>query len=254
MTKKIEIIGLETIPEILPGDDIAEIILRSCKIEKVPILDNDIIVITSKIISKAEGRIIDLKKIIPSEKALKLSVITKKDPRLVELILRESDKILKALPGHIITLTKNGLVCANAGIDRSNVAGSSEIVILLPKDPDRSARIIGKKLENMTGKKIGIVITDTYGRPFRNGQVDMAIGVYNVCLYKDYRGTLDLKGYRLRIKKIALIDEIAAAAELVKGNGAEGIPIAIIRGLEWKNCRESQINKLYMKEERWFFK
>ncbi len=254
MAHKIEIIGIEKIPEVQPGDSLADIIIQGCKEENIELQNGDIIVITSKIVSKAEGRIINLNNIIPSEKALKISVITKKDPRLVELILRESNKILKALPRHIITLTRGGLVCANAGIDRSNVAGSKDVVILLPRDPDTSARKIGERICQITGKDIGVVITDTYGRPFRNGQIDMAIGVFKICPFKDYRGTYDLKGYKLRVKKIALLDEIASAAELVKGNGAEGIPVAIIRGLKWNKCKNVSINELYMKEERWFFK
>jgi len=254
MPRRIKIIGLETIPEIKPGDNLARIIVEACKREKVSIDDNDIIVVTSKIVSKSEGRIVDLRKISPSERAIKLSKVTGKDPRLVELILRESDKVIKSVPHHIIVSTRGGLICANAGIDRSNVAGMKDIVVLLPKDPSYSARKIGKEIEKLTGKNIGLVITDTYGRPLRNGQVDMAIGTYKVCIFKDYRGKLDLKKYKMRIKKIAFVDEIAAAAELVKGNGAEGIPVAIIKGLEWETCTDASIDELYMPEKKWLFR
>ncbi|MEM2744877.1 MAG: coenzyme F420-0:L-glutamate ligase, partial [Nitrososphaerota archaeon] len=151
MTKEIRIIGLTNMPLIKKGDDIAKIIIENIKKEGLCIEEGDIIVISQKIISKAEGRIINLKKIKPSEKAIKIAEITNKDPRLVEIILKESRKIIKACPGHLIVKTKQGIVCANAGVDRSNVAGKEDIVTLLPKNPDYSANKIRKKIEKIYG-------------------------------------------------------------------------------------------------------
>ncbi len=253
MPVKVAIYGLETIPKIRRGDDIGEKIVEAALKEKVGIEEGDIIVVSSKIVSKSEGRIIDLKEITPNEEARRVAAKVAKDPRLVELILRESKKVIKAEKGHLIVKTRWGFTCANAGIDRSNVRGDADVVILLPENPDLSARKIRLKVEKLTGKNVSVVITDTYGRPLREGQVDMAIGSAGICPFKDYRGKKDLEGYVLKAKLIALLDEIAAAAELVKGNGAEGIPVAIIRGLKYDKCKETDTRILAMKEEKWLF-
>ncbi len=253
MVGKIEILGLENFPIIKPGDDLAEIIVKVAKDNGIEIEDGDIIVVSQKIVSKAEGRIVDLSKIEPSEKAKIIAQISGKDPRFVELILRESEEVIKCCKGHVIVRTKHGIVCANAGVDRSNVAGSPNIVTLLPEDPDKSADNIRRKIEEITGKKVAVIITDTYGRPLRNGHINMAIGASGIKLFRDYRGKKDLFGYVLRVKRIALADEIAAAAELVMGNGDEGIPVAIIRGLNYERGFESA-KELNMNEDRWLFK
>ncbi|MEM1575302.1 MAG: coenzyme F420-0:L-glutamate ligase [Nitrososphaerota archaeon] len=257
MTKEIRIIGLTNMPLIKKGDDIAKIIIENIKKEGLCIEEGDIIVISQKIISKAEGRIINLKKIKPSEKAIKIAEITNKDPRLVEIILKESRKIIKACPGHLIVKTKQGIVCANAGVDRSNVAGKEDIVTLLPKNPDYSANKIRKKIEKIYGKKIGVVISDTYGRPLRNGHINMAIGLSGIKPFKDYRGKKDIFGYELKIKNIAIVDEIASAAELIMGQAKERIPVVIIKGLDKKLLQRKgkvSANDLNMSEEKWLFK
>lgn len=254
--KKIEIIGLEGIPEIKPGDDIAEIILNTLKENGLNVQNHDIFVISQKIISKSEGRIIELDKIKPSEEAFRIAQITEKDPRFVELVLRESKRIIKLARGHLIVETKHGIVCANAGIDKSNVGGndlSIERVVLLPEDPDESARKIRKKIEEMTGKKIGVIISDTYGRMLREGQINYAIGASGVRIFRDYRGKKDRHGYILQVKNIAEAEEIASAAELVMGNADEGIPVALIRGLETIDQEESA-KALNMPEDKWLFK
>ncbi|MEM3630394.1 MAG: coenzyme F420-0:L-glutamate ligase [Nitrososphaerota archaeon] len=257
MTKEIKLIGLTNIPLIKKGDDIAKIIMNNIEKEKVIIEEGDIIVISQKIISKAEGRIINLKRIKPSKKAIKIAEITNKDPRLVEIILKESKKIIKACPGHLIVKTKQGIVCANAGVDRSNVAGKEDIVTLLPKNPDYSANKIRKKIEKIYGKKIGVVISDTYGRPLRNGHINMAIGLSGIKPFKDYRGKKDIFGYELKIKNIAIADEIASAAELVMGQAKERIPVVIIKGLDKKLLQRKgrvSANDLNMPKEKWLFK
>ncbi|MDT7864585.1 MAG: coenzyme F420-0:L-glutamate ligase [Thermoproteota archaeon] len=251
--KKIEIIGIEGLPEIKENDDLVGIILDKIKSENIELQDNDIIVISQKIISKWEGRIVNLNNVIPSQKAIILSKITQKDPRFVELVLRESKRIVKATAGHLIVETKHGIVCANAGIDRSNVKGG-EYVTLLPEDPDKSARIIRNEIEKKTGKKVGIIISDTYGRPLREGQINLAIGASGVKIFKDYRGKADRAGYILQVKNIAIADELASAAELVMGQGDEGIPVAIIRGLNILTNEDEDASKLNMPYEKWLFK
>ncbi len=251
--KKIEIIGIEGLPEIKENDDLVGIILDKIKSENIELQDNDIIVISQKIISKWEGRIVNLNNVIPSQKAIILSKITQKDPRFVELVLRESKRIVKATAGHLIVETKHGIVCANAGIDRSNVKGG-EYVTLLPEDPNKSARIIRNEIEKKTGKKIGIIISDTYGRPLREGQINLAIGASGVKIFKDYRGKADRAGYILQVKNIAIADELASAAELVMGQGDEGIPVAIIRGLNILTNEDEDASKLNMPYEKWLFK
>jgi len=250
---RIEIIGLKGVPEIKPGDDLARIIVETAEQNNVKIEDGDVIVVKSKIISKAEGRIVDLEKVEPSEKAREIAKITGKDPRLVELVLKESAEVVKAVKGHLIVKTHQGIICANAGIDRSNVAGSRDIVLLLPEDPDASACRLREEIHRLTGKNVAIIITDTYGRPLRNGQVDMAIGLCGMKPFRDYRGQPDMKGYILRVKRIAVADEVAAASELVTGNGAEGIPIAIIKGLKFEEGEEPA-KLINMPKERWLFR
>ncbi|RLE93637.1 MAG: coenzyme F420-0:L-glutamate ligase [Thermoprotei archaeon] len=254
MPIEVKIIGLENFPLVREGDDLGLLIVETAKKNNVEIADGDIIVVSSKIVSKAEGRVVKLSEIVPSEKALKIAEITGKDPRLVEVILRESIKVVKAVRGHLIVTTKHGLVCANAGVDKSNVAGTSEIVALLPENPDESARKIRKRIRELTGKNVAVIITDTYGRPLREGHINMAIGAAGIEVFKDYRGTEDLFGYILRVKRIAIADEIASAAELVMGNGAEGIPVAVIKGLKYKASDKASARELNMPENKWLFK
>lgn len=234
MTVKIELIGLSSIPEVKAGDDVAKLIYEAAVREGVGIREGDIIVITHKIVSKANGLIVDLRKITPSEKALEIAEITGKDPRFVEVILREAKRILDVRPPFIITETHFGHICLNAGVDRSNVAGSEEICALLPRDPDEEARKIREKLMELTGlKKIAVIISDTYSRPHRYAQIDMAIGISGLNPIVDYKGRMDAYGYQLRFKMQAVGDELAAAAELAIGQTVERIPVVIIRGYNW---------------------
>ncbi|MEM1546457.1 MAG: coenzyme F420-0:L-glutamate ligase [Candidatus Methanomethylicia archaeon] len=254
MARALRIIGLETIPNIKPGDDIADLIVKSCIQEGINIDDGDVIVVAQKIVSKAEGRILDINSLRPSDEALKLSEVTGKDARFIEAVLMESREVVKASPGHLITITRHGITCANAGIDRSNVSGLENIVTLLPINPDVSAEKIRRKIKVLTGRNVAVVISDTYGRPLRNGQINVAIGLSGINPFKDYRGMKDLAGYTLHIKNIALADEIASAAELVMGQAQEKIPVAIVKGLKIKIENNHTAEKLNMDKEKWLFK
>jgi coenzyme F420-0:L-glutamate ligase/coenzyme F420-1:gamma-L-glutamate ligase len=225
------IIGLKGIPEIKKGDDIAEIIYSTLKKQNMDLQDKDIIVITQKIVSKSEGRIIDLSKIKPSRLALRLAKTNKKDPRIIEVILRESKSILRLKNGKIISETKHGFVCANAGVDKSNIEGEN-FVSVLPKNPDKSAMRIREKLIKLTGKNLAVIISDTFGRPWRVGQVNVAIGIAGLKPIKDYRGKKDMFNQELKVTMMAIADELASAAELVM-NKSDGVPVAIIRGYDY---------------------
>jgi len=194
--------------------------------------DGDVLVLCQKIVSKAEGRMISLDEVIPSEEALSLADETSKNPRLVELILREARKVLRARPNLIIAEHRLGWICANAGIDRSNVAqpGDDGVVLLLPVDPDRSAQEIRERLVDISGAQIAVIINDTHGRPFRNGAVGVAIGVAGLAPLTDLRGQPDLFGYQLQTSILGTADEIAAAASLLMGQADEGRPAILVRG------------------------
>lgn len=229
--KPISIIGLSGFPSVKHGDDLARLIIKTAQRQGVSIDNGDVLVVAQKIVSKAEGRVFQLKDVKPSEKAKKLAETTLKEPNFVELVLRSACKIVKASPDTLIVETENGLVCINAGIDKSNVEGEGAYA-LLPKDADESAKRIRRKIMELTGKDVAVIISDTYSRPFRKGQVEFAIGIAGVNPFKDYRGQKDLYNYVLKVKNIALVDEIAAAAELVMGQGSEGIPVAVIKNLD----------------------
>ena len=233
LQKKIEIIPVQIQKEINISDDIHQIILDSVYQINEKIHEDDILVIAQKIISKSENRYVNLDEVTISKEAKKLSENIKKDLRLLELILRESTSIIRQRNDLLIVETKNGFVCANAGIDRSNVSKEENIVLLLPKDPDRSAREIQEKIVKKTGKNIGVIISDTFGRPFRNGQVNVAIGIAGINPLKSYIGTKDIFGKTLRVTEIAIADEIASAAELVMEKSNK-IPVAIIRGYKFE--------------------
>jgi len=230
LAKKINIIGLDEIPLIRQGDNLSKIIVETMKKEKVPIDDGDIIVIAQKIVSKAEGRTVKLRDVVPSEKAKKIALQTLKDPRLVELILEETKEIVKATSEIFIVENKKGIICINAGVDKSNVFGN-DAYTLLPEDSDKSARELLSEIVKLTGKKVAVVICDTYSRPFRRGQVGFTIGIAGINPFIDYRGQKDLFNYTLKVKNTAIADEIASAAELVMGQGKEAIPVAIVKNL-----------------------
>jgi coenzyme F420-0:L-glutamate ligase/coenzyme F420-1:gamma-L-glutamate ligase len=239
---KIEIIPILIRDDIKKGDDIAHLIIKSIKDKNESLQENDVVIITHKIISKAEGRTTDLRNIVPSEVSKKISSNTGKDPRLVELIISQSNEIVKIERDIIITETKHGFVCANAGIDTSNVGKLSDHVLLLPDDPDESARSIRNDLNAKTGVNVGIIISDTFGRPFRKGQVNIAIGVAGIDPIKSYIGKRDMYGKILRVTEIAIADEITSAAELVMGKSSR-VPVSIVRGYDF-SFNDSSISKV----------
>ena len=226
------------------GDDIAGLIIKSISEKNESLRENDVVVITHKIISKAEGKIIDLSKIVPSEESNKISSDTGKDPSLIELIISQSNEIIKIERDIIITETKHGFVCANAGIDASNVGNLSNHVVLLPDNPDESARKIRNDIKSRTNMNVSVIISDTFGRPFRKGQVNIAIGIAGIDPIKSYIGKTDMYGNTLRVTEIAIADEIASAAELVMGKSSR-IPVAIVRGYNYMSGDgDSSISKI----------
>lgn len=227
--RRIEVIGLEGLGEVSLGDSIAQLICQACSREGLSLSEGDILVVAHKIVSKAEGQIIRLDAIQPSPRALELSRKLGKDPRLVEIILRESRRIIKTGRGTIIVETHHGFICANGGVDQSNV-GSGQVA-LLPREPDHSAEEIRKEVQKVSSVAPGVIISDSFGRPWRLGTTDIAVGVAGVKPLKDYRGQRDAYGYELKASLSAVADEIAAAAELVMGK-KDGVPVALLRGCD----------------------
>ena len=219
--------------------------------------DNDILVIAQKIVSKAEGRAVNLARVIPSTRAVELARETEKDARLVELILQESNEVIRTRLGTIIVEHKLGFVCANAGIDHSNVAGvgnaTEEWVLLLPAEPERSAQAIRQEIETRTRKRIGILIIDSHGRAWRNGTVGIAIGIAGLPGLQDLRGEPDLFGFTLRITQVGVADELAAAASLVMGQASEGIPVVHVRGFPYP-LREASLQELIRPKDQDLFR
>lgn len=228
---------LPDIPSIQAGDDLPKIIFEAIQNCGLELENGDILVIAQKIVSKAEGRIVNLTTIEPSKEARELAVYVEKRPELVELILRESREVLRARPGTLIVEHKCGFVCANAGIDHSNVMGAwgnpQDWVLLLPEDPDLSAEQIRSGLESRSAKKLGVLIIDSHGRAWRNGIVGATIGVANVPALVDMRGKPDLYDYSLKVTTIAAADELAAGASLMMGQAAEGTPVVLAKGFPY---------------------
>ncbi len=243
MKPRIEIIPIPVVPDIKAGDNLDIIILESMNNANEFLSEGDIVVVAQKVISKAEGRLIDLKLVNPSEKSLQIAKQNDKDPRLIELILNESVDILRLARGILIVETKRGLICANAGVDQSNVEKSNDYAALLPDDADLSARELRHSLKRKTGIDVAVVITDTFGRPFREGQINVAIGIAGIQPIKSYIGTLDMYGKKLKVTEIAVVDEIASAAELQMGK-SERIPVVIIRGYVYQMVETSSLSQL----------
>lgn len=215
------IIPIQRLPEVYPGDDLGKIL--ACDFEP-----GDVLVVTQKIVSKAEGLFVNLADVVPGEEALHVAELTRKDPRLVELVLRESTSIVRAVPHVLITRHHSGCVMANSGIDQSNIGeGQAERVLLFPRDPDGCAA----RISNAVG--VAVVISDSFGRPWRYGVTNIAIGAAGLPSLIDQRGSFDRNGRRMEVTQIALADQIASAAGLAMGEGSEGIPAVIVRGLSW---------------------
>jgi coenzyme F420-0:L-glutamate ligase/coenzyme F420-1:gamma-L-glutamate ligase len=249
--------SLNNIPLIRRDDNLADIVLKSLQETGLELQDEDILVFAQKIVSKAEGRKVNLATVSPSPRAIELAQQTEKDPRIVELMLQESNEVLRTRVGTIIVEHKLGFVCANAGIDHSNVAGAGnsteEWVLLLPEDPDQSCTLLRNQIESKTGKHIGVVIIDSHGRAWRNGTVGVAIGMSGVPGIIDKRGDKDLFGYTLRITIIGVADELAAAASLVMGQASEGRPVVHVRGFPYP-LQEGSLKELLRPKEQDMFR
>jgi coenzyme F420-0:L-glutamate ligase / coenzyme F420-1:gamma-L-glutamate ligase len=232
MVRRMMLTALEGMPSVMPGDDLAVLVVEACKRLDLVLEDSDVIVLAQKIVSKTEGRSVALRDVVPSRRARELAEVAQKDPRVVELILRESISMLRCRPGLIIVEHRSGLVMANAGIDASNVdaADGDERVLLLPEDADRSAAALRDTFKSRLGRDIGIVINDSFGRAWRNGTIGTAIGVAGPPGLWDMRGLPDRNGRVLKATEVGIADELAAAASLLMGQGSEGLPAVHVRG------------------------
>ncbi|RLG32296.1 coenzyme F420-0:L-glutamate ligase [Methanosarcinales archaeon] len=242
----LEITGIDGLPEIKEGDDLTSLFFSALKEKRMTLEDHDAIVFTSKIISKSEGRVVDFSDVKVSEEAERIAKETEKDPKIVQLILNEAKEIVRMMKNHIIVETKHGFVCANAGVDESNVEEGK--AVLLPKDPQKSAEWLKKEIEAGSGKEISVLISDSFGRAFRDGVTGACIGVSGIPALLDRRGEVDRFGKIAKITKEAIADEICAAANLVMGEFKEGMPIVLVRGLKLERS-ESNIKEILFKKK-----
>lgn len=245
------------IPLIKPGDDLAGILIQTIRESDIAPQDGDIWILAQKIVSKAENRLMNINQVVPSSKAFEIANKTRKDPRFVELVLRESSEVLRQKPGVLIVEHKKGFVCANAGVDHSNVdpdgGNEEDWYLLLPEDPDQSAANIRAKLENAWKCKFGVLIIDSHGRAWRNGTVGVAIGISGLPGLVDLRGKPDIFGYKLQITRVGAADELAAAASLVMGQADERKPVVIARGFPY-GLREGMLDELIRPKEEDLFR
>ena len=230
-SERIEVIGLTGLPEITSGDDLAELVLEACRRDGLQLVDGDVVVVTQKVVSKQEGCVVALSSVEPSHVAAAFATHADKDPRLVELALREAKRVVRMDRGVLITETRHGFVCANSGVDASNV-GSPDAATTLPLEPDASAERLRRAIHGATGAGIAVIISDTFGRPWREGVVNVAIGIAGLNPLNDYRGQTDADGRSLASTVISVADELAGAAELVMGK-LDRIPAAVVRGFEF---------------------
>jgi coenzyme F420-0:L-glutamate ligase / coenzyme F420-1:gamma-L-glutamate ligase len=240
---ELRVVPLRGLPEVEEGANLAALVAGAIALE-----DDDVVVLAQKVVSKAEGRVVRLAEIEPSAHARELAA--EEDPRRLEVILRESARIVRSRPPLVIAETRHGFVCASAGVDASNTPASGTLV-LLPEDPDASASCIRSRLHELTGRTVGVLVTDSFGRPWRQGTTDVAIGAAGVPVLRDLRGESDHTGYELHATTIAVADEIAGAAELVMGK-LDGIPGAVVRGLHLRG--DGRARELVMPRERDLFR
>jgi coenzyme F420-0:L-glutamate ligase/coenzyme F420-1:gamma-L-glutamate ligase len=240
----LRIIPVGGLPEIREGDDLAELVTSKVELE-----DGDVLVLAQKIVSKSEGRIVDLETVDPSERAREIAG-DDEDPRRIEVILREAARVVRVRPPLVIAETRHGFICASAGVDSSN-APAANTLVLLPEDPDASAQRARARVHELTGRTVAVLITDSFGRPWRQGTIDVALGAAGLEVMRDLRGTRDSVGYELHATMIATADEIASAAELVMGK-VDGIPAAVVRGLEVAGTGSAR--DLVIPEERDLFR
>jgi len=247
-----EIFSLECFPIIKQNDNITQEILTSLKKNNLEIKKGDIIIIAQSIISRAEGRLIKLDEITPSDFAIEIAKQSKKDPRHVEMILKEAKNICKNRNGVLVTETKHGFVCANSGIDKSNVPGENTIS-LLPVDPDSSAKKIREQIRKQTKKDVAVIISDTHNRPFRLGAINIAIGCSGIDPLKSYLKETDLFGYSLKTSTVSIADQLCSAAGLIMGEAKEGTPVIIVRGYKFSK-KDVSAKTLIRPAERDYFR
>ena len=229
-------------PEVKPGDDLAVFLMDAAQRQGTPIEAGDVVVVTQKVVSKAEDRVIGFVGVEPSPLAVTITEGYRRDPRHTEIVLRESARVVRMDRGVIISETRHGFICANAGVDASNIPGS-ETVALLPVDPDASARLIMDSIKARLGVDVAVIVSDTFGRPWRNGAANVAIGVAGLDPMLSYVGLEDSHGNMLHTTEIAVADELAAAAELVTGK-IDGVPVTIVRGYSYVPMKDSSIQRL----------
>lgn len=248
---RIEVFGVPGLPEIAPGDDLAAQIVAAAADHDKPLADRDVVVVTSKVVSKAEGRAVELADVEPSAFATSWATRWDKDPRVVEVVLRESKRIIRQIGPVLITETHHGFCCANAGVDQSS-SGAHDRVLVLPQDSDASARRFRGRFAEL-GVDVAVVVSDTFGRPWREGQTDVAIGIAGMHPLYSYIGQHDPHGHEFRVQEICVADELTAAAELVKGNTSR-VPVAVIRGYEWTTDDEATMAPVLRDSERDLFR
>jgi coenzyme F420-0:L-glutamate ligase/coenzyme F420-1:gamma-L-glutamate ligase len=249
----VKIFAVNNLPLIQKGDNLGQLICEAAEKQETPIQEKDVVVVTHVAVSKAEGNVVNLDQVVPSERAKEIAQKTNKDPAMVEVILQETKEIVRMGQNSIITETHNGIICANAGVDRSNVLGDRNVVPL-PKNANASAQGIRQEIKRITGANVAVIVSDTHGRPFRNGEINVAVGVAGIKPIRDRRGEKDLFGYVLKIKQTAIADELASAAELVIGQASEGIPVAIIRGYNYQADENVSATSLTRPRERDLFR
>lgn len=248
----VQVVGVEGLPIVRKGDNVAALIVEATRRQGYQLQSGDVLVVTHAIVSSAEGRIVNLDEVEPSEFAKTIAAQYEKDPALVEVVLRESRGIRRMGDGKLITESRLGFVCANSGVDKSNVEGERNVA-LLPVDPDASARGIREEVERLTGCSVAVIVSDTHGRPLREGEINVAIGVAGLTPIRDRRGEADLFGYVLQVKRTAVADELASAAELVIGQANEGVPVAIIRGYLYVRSEDASAKSLIRAREKDLF-
>ena len=252
MPPELQVIGVQGMPEVKPGDDLAVFLMDAAHRQGTPIEAGDVVVVTQKVVSKAEDRVIGFEGIEPSPLALTITEGYRRDPRHTEIVLRESARVVRMDRGVIISETRHGFICANAGVDASNIPGS-ETVALLPVDPDASARRIVDSIKSRLGVDVAVIVSDTFGRPWRNGATNVAIGVAGLDPMLSYVGLEDSHGNMMHTTEIAVADELAAAAELVTGK-VDGVPVTIVRGYNYVPMADASTQRLIRTGDRDLFR
>lgn len=252
MQGELRIIPIRGMGEIQPGDNLTALLLEALASQDLELQNNDILVVTQKVVSKAEGRLVDPSSVEPSHMAHMVAAQGAKDAGHYELVLREARRVVRMDRGVLITETHHGFICANSGVDESNIAGG-HLLSLLPLDPDASAAQIRQAIRQHNGIDVAVIISDTFGRPWREGQVNFAIGVAGITALTNYAGQLDTHGYELRVSNIAIADELAAAAELVMGK-IDSVPVAIIRGYAYTRREDASARELIRAPEKDLFR